>query len=69
MVCVYQWTGVVCLDVYLFDDQEAGQVERIAVAGPSEVRKYDSETLLMFQPVIITLRTRVRMNMSMIYPD
>jgi hypothetical protein len=50
---------MVCLDGYLFDDQEADQVERIAVAGSSEVPNYDSEILLMFQPVIMTLQRRV----------
>ena len=60
---------MVCLDVCLFDDQEVDQLERIAVPGSYEVPTDDSETLLMFQLVIITLQTRLRVNMSMTYPD
>jgi hypothetical protein len=32
---------MVCLDVYLFDDQEVDQLERIAVPGSYEVPKDD----------------------------
>jgi hypothetical protein len=36
---------MVCLDVYLFDDQEADQVAKIAVVRSSKARKYDSEKI------------------------